>query len=322
MHSFEKRQWQIKEAPFKAHDLPHTETIYTIGNGLMGVRGTFEEGYPGDTSCTLAAGIFNHKAGEPVPELVAMPNWLALRVSINGEPFRLNQGVVLGFERVLDFRTAVHTRGVLWMSPGGSVLRLRFERFASLDNPHIMVLRVMLQPLSEGEHEIRVWNALDGSVTNPGDIDHWAELSGSVDGDTLHISGTTDQSGYRVAMRSHLQFDGMTPTLTDVSEARVPAHEATLTVPQNQIVWLTKLTTLHTSRDSDDPNAAARATLDAAVATGYSALHTAHVDAWAKYWAAMDIVIEGDEVAQRARPVEKLHRLSCLAIIRSSSAKT
>lgn len=300
MHSYEKRQWQVKEAPFKAHDLPHTETIYTIGNGLVGVRGTFEEGYPGDTSCTLAAGIFNHKAGAPVPELVAMPNWLALRISINGETFRLDRGVILGYERVLDLGTAVHTRGVLWMSPSGSVLRLRFERFASLDNPHVLALRVMLQPLSEGQHEIGIWSALDGTVINPENVDHWDELTGAIDGDALRISGVTDQSGYRVAMRSRLTFDDLSPQLADASQPRVPAQQATLTVPQNQQVWFTKLTALHTSRDSDHPDAAATATLDAASTAGYAALHAAHSDAWAHYWDAMDIVIEGDEVAQRA----------------------
>lgn len=55
---FEQRQWQLIERPFRTCDLPHTETIYTIGNGLIGVRGTFEEGYPSDTPTTPNRGYF------------------------------------------------------------------------------------------------------------------------------------------------------------------------------------------------------------------------------------------------------------------------
>ncbi len=305
MTQFEQRQWQLVERPFRPSDLPHSETIYTIGNGLVGTRGSFEEGYPGDTSTTLAAGIFNHKDGQLVPELVAMPNWLALTISINGEPFRLDSGIIMGYERTLDLRTGTHVRGVLWRSPQGTRLRLRFERFASLANQHVLVLRVLIQALSPGTHTVQVDSALDATVTNPSGVDHWAELHTDASAERLQVVGRTEQSGYQVALLASLAVEGAQADLQAVTSVeRMPTQRATFQLEGDQSAYVTKLVALHTTRDASstrpDPLVNARATLDTALQRGYAALKADHDAAWAATWAKMDIVIDGDEVAQRA----------------------
>lgn len=301
MNQFEKRQWQVIERPFKHADLPHTETIFTVGNGLWGVRGTFEEGYPDDNSTTLAAGIFNHKAGELVPELVAIPNSLALTITINGERFSLDSGVIMGYERVLDLKTGTLTRGILWLSPKGTRLRLHFERFASLADQHVLALKVLVQPLSEGQHTITIESAIDATVTNPKNISHWNKIEGQATPETLSFFGTTDQSGYHVALASNLQVDGAQAQFKATqSDSNKPTHQATFTLAGNAKATVTKLITMHTSRDTETPKDAVISTLARVNGLGYDALKQAHDQAWAEAWAKMDIIIEGDEVAQQA----------------------
>ncbi len=300
MNTYEKRQWQIKEHPFHPERLAHTETILTIGNGLVGVRGTFEEGYPGDVPSTLAAGIFNHKSGELVPELAVLPDWLRLRITVNDDEFCLTRGTILGFERVLDLHTATLRRGVLWLSPSGTILRLAFERFASLANPHVLALQVLVQVLSEGEHEIQVYSALDSSVTNPDDIDHWTERKHESVENRLCYSAVTDQSRYDIAMHGALLIEDADLEWRDTSRAATPAHTTSFTLEQNQKVFVTKLVALHTTRDSQQPNESCQRTLTSALQDGYHVLKSVHESAWENYWDDFDIVIEGDEVAQRA----------------------
>jgi kojibiose phosphorylase len=309
MSLFEERQWQVKEYPFRPSDLLHTETIFTIGNGLVGVRGSFEEGFPGETPSTLAAGVFNHKAGVLVPELAALPNWLSLRITVNGETFRLDEGRILGFERTLDMRTAVLRRGVLWLSPGKLILRLAFERFASLDNPHLLALRVLVQVLSEGTHDIQVYDALDGSVTNPDGTDHWERRQDHAQGERLFFSGVTDQSGYVAAMHSSLLVEGADPVWAESTTPKVPAHTATFTLQHNQKAWITKLVALHTTRDTNDPTAACAQTLSQALQAGYPVAKQQHEAAWEQYWSDFDVQIEGDEVAQQAIRFNLYHLL-------------
>lgn len=301
MRAYEQRQWQVKEYPFYPERMPHHETILTIGNGLMGIRGSFEEGYPGDNSTTLLAGIFNHKAGTLVPELVAIPNPLWLKITVNGETFNLSEGIILGYERVLDLSDGILTRGVLWRTPAGTDLQLRFERFSSLADVHALALRIQVKVLKPGQHTVTVSSALDGSVTNPGDISHWAQLNGTVSGDTLTLVGVTDESGYQVGLASRLHLGADEPTWADASpSAEVPTHSATVKIQGYAALDVIKLVAMHTSRDSEDPGHAAIDHLDQLSEAGYEALKQSHVAAWADRWRAMDILIEGDEVAQRA----------------------
>ncbi len=309
MRAFEKRLWEVTEHPFHPEKLPHTETIFTIGNGLVGVRGSFEEGYPHESDLTLAHGIYNHKANTLVPELVALPNWFALRIRINGEDFRMNRGRLMGYHRTLDLKTGILWRGVLWQSPDQeTVVRFAFERFTSLNNPHVLALQVLIQVLNEGQHTLEITSLLDGTVVNPPEVDHWQTLTGGSTGDTLEIHGLTDQSGYTVAMRGQTLLSEQA-AWHDVSSPRTPAHQTTFTVAQNQKIQVTKLVALHTSRDSNDPRTVTQATLQQAVRTGYESLKSAHIAAWADYWQDMDVQIDGDEVAQQAIRFNLYHLL-------------
>ncbi len=317
MNHYQRRLWRYTEYPFRPHDQLHLETIFTIGNGLIGTRGTFEEGYTGDTPTTFAAGIFNHHPTQIIPELVALPNWLTLRLTLNGQPFRLDNGVILGYERTLDFQTATLTRGVLWRAPDGTIAQLRFERFASGDNQHVLALKVRVKVLSEGTHQLTVESALDGTTAYTPDlsdpskqVDHWAHLVGEAQGDTLQLDGVTNQSSYRVSMAAHLHVSGADAVpYQDVSAPRVAAHRVDLTVRHHQVVEAIKLVAVHTTRDTEHPDIAACETLGAALKTGWDALYEAHRAVWARRWQDFDVLIEGDEVAQRAIRFNLYHLL-------------
>lgn len=309
---FETRQWQIIERPFRKGDLPHTETIYTIGNGLLGIRGTFEEGYKGDTSTALIAGVFNHKQGQLVPELVALPNPLALKIRINGEIFSMEQGIIMGYERTLDLKNGVHRRGVLWLSPKGTRLRLHFERFASMDNPHLVVMQILIQPLSEGEHQIQVDNLLDATTTNAQGVVHWGHIQTHATDKHVEFIGKTDQSGYEVALASTMQIDRIVTTTVDSETPRLPMQRMKFTLGHNESIVLTRYVAIHSTRDSDTPHKTAMNTLTYATMTGYEALKAAHDAVWEKHWGRMDIRIDGDEVAQRAYRFCMYHLLIAL----------
>lgn len=300
--SYVERQWVVNEHPLQRSQLRNYETLFSIGNGLVGTRGTFEEGYPGNRPATFAAGVFDRPAGEPVPSLVTLPNWVELRFVVNGEQFRMHEGTLFGFERTLDLRNGTLRRRVLWRSPSGDVLRVSFERFASLANPHVMALSTEIEVLGEGQHLIEVIAALDGThgAATPRSLDHWSELHAQASHDRLMIHGTTGQSRYRVAMASCLQVETQPMTWNSARRNRRPMHAAFFRAAQYQPVVVRKIVSLHTSRDCRDPESAVLATLQAAAAKGYPALKQEHDLEWGKYWEAAGIEIEGDEVAQRA----------------------
>ncbi len=161
----QKRLWELSELNFRPDELLHYETLFTNGNGYMSTRGAFEEGYEGDTPVTLVHGIYDHAPGMLVPELVNVPNWLPIHITIDGTPFRLitktsdfmkpPEGLLIGYERTLDIYRGVLKREILFRAATGTIVRIVFERFASLADEHLAVQRVTITGV-EGNPIIKV----------------------------------------------------------------------------------------------------------------------------------------------------------------------
>jgi kojibiose phosphorylase len=308
------RLWQFEEFPFHPERLLYFETIFTIGNGYMATRASFEEGYEGDTPVTLLHGVYNHAPGALVPDLVNAPNWLRINLTVDGTPFRMvNQnssllkppgGAVLGYRRALHLDTGLLRREVLFRAESGSIVRVVFERFLSLSDVHVGAQRIQITGV-DGEAEIVVESFIDEDVTNNG-WKHWTAVDCSHFDDTITVQGTTEQSGYTLAMASRL----VSPAPVEIHQQNNhPVAITRFTVRPEQTITLDKITATYTSRDVDYPLDSARQKVAEAVNTGYEALLAAHRDEWAKYWETSDIQIEGDENAQRAIRFTQYHIL-------------
>src|SRR5258708_15369217 len=114
--------------------------VYTIGTGYLGTRGTFEEGYPRAKPATLLFGVFD-RIDIGKEELANAPDWGPIKLFVNGERFRLDQGKILHYERTLDMQHGVLHRTVQWGSPAGARIQVRTERFARLADEHVWANR-------------------------------------------------------------------------------------------------------------------------------------------------------------------------------------
>ena len=129
-HALIYTDWTVTEAHFvggaslkeNPEQLRARETIFTIGNGYLGTRGSFEEGYPQALPATLIHGVYDDVA-VIYTELANCPDWLSLLINIDGERFRLDRGEILHYERQLDLRDGVLSRVVRWCSPTGKTCR-------------------------------------------------------------------------------------------------------------------------------------------------------------------------------------------------------
>ena len=177
--------WYIEEKEFDPQKLHSRETVYTIGNGYFGTRGTFEEEYPKANPGTLLFGVFD-KIAIAKEELANAPDWLTMKLFVNGERFRLDQGKILDYHRTLDMQHGILRRVVRWESPGGIRIRITSERFASLADEHVGVIRYSLtveeQPETGGKLDVFLWSALNMAVGNY-DLIHWETVEQRRDGE-------------------------------------------------------------------------------------------------------------------------------------------
>lgn len=298
--------WVVLETQFSPELLHTRETVFTLGNGYLGTRGSFEEGYPQAVPATLIHGVF-----DAVPivytELANCPNWLPLTLSINGESFRLDQGTLLRYERSLDLRQGLLSRKVRWQSPHGRTVDLKFERWASMADPHVLAIRCEIVPL-DFEGFVEVQASLNGYPENQG-FNHWELLQQGKEDRSIWLSSRTRSSHIRLGMTAQMNLVGADTPLQSTNVPGYPTLSTTFLVQAGEHYAVEKLITIYTSRETTDP-------LEAAIARqadlpSYQALKAEHIAAWAEIWDKCDIDIEGDTRAQLALRYNLFQLLIC-----------
>ena len=161
------------------------EALTSTGNGYLCSRGTAEwenaDGvhYPG----TYVHGVYNRETtilgGLPVlnEDLVNLPNWLVLKLRIEGaEAIRLADVELLEYRHELDIHRAVVTRELRFRDAAGRETALRSRRFVSMADPHRAGIEWTLTP-QNWSGRVEVISAIDGRVTNHG-VARYLELEG------------------------------------------------------------------------------------------------------------------------------------------------
>jgi alpha,alpha-trehalose phosphorylase len=171
--------WCIRERGVDAGRSFLHETLFTLGNGYIGMRGTPEEGGAAPKGQTLEGTYLNgFYESEPIqyPEnafglartnefMLNVPNAKRIGLSIDGEAFGLERGRVLDHERVLDFRTGLLTRTVEWESAGGKRVRIVSRRLVSCARKHVAAIEYVVTPLNFSGR-LRLDSTLDSAVSN------------------------------------------------------------------------------------------------------------------------------------------------------------
>ena len=130
--------WKIEVDGTSAETESSNESLLTIGNGRTGTRGSLEEGYSFSTPATYLAGVFKDDGENRVP--VIAKDWTRLNLLLNGTVITLDSGTTIGNWRELNIRTATLRRR--WVQEvNGRLIKVTFERFASLANRNVMAIR-------------------------------------------------------------------------------------------------------------------------------------------------------------------------------------
>ena len=152
------------------------EALTSTGNGYFCTRGAAEwedaddVHYPG----TYAHGGYNRETtimgGHPVlnEDLVNLPNWLVLKMRIEGEEaIGLGNIELLSYRHELDIRNAVVMRTLRFRDRAGRETTLESRRFTSMARMHQAGIEWTITP-ENWSGRIEIISAIDGRVTNRG----------------------------------------------------------------------------------------------------------------------------------------------------------
>lgn len=208
--------WLIEEEGFHSLRGCVSESVFSLANEFMGVRGYFEEGYSGES---IAGSYFNgiferffidhpvrHRGmADEEQKMLNSVDWLYLRLELDGEVLDLAKSKFSDFKRTLDMRTGLLRRSFVWKTPKGKKLGLRFERFISMAEPNLACQRITFEPLNFSG-SVKVLTGLDftlvhhntsGFISEPIESLWQQEKSGRAGGVSA-ISAKVPNSGHRI----------------------------------------------------------------------------------------------------------------------------
>ncbi|MFA7566627.1 MAG: glycosyl hydrolase family 65 protein [Alkalispirochaeta sp.] len=146
-HLYPAQEWSIVETYFEEDWMGPAETIFSLANGFLGIRGMFEEGRPSVEPGTFCNGFHEtwpivhaeeaYGFAQTGQTIVNVPDASILKLYVDDEPLYLPTARMTEYTRELDFRTGILRRDMNWSSPAGKQVRIRSRRLVSLEYRHI-----------------------------------------------------------------------------------------------------------------------------------------------------------------------------------------
>lgn len=284
------------------------ETLLTIGNGYLNIRGSLEELPPGHCGGMYIAGVFD-KSESDVEELVKCPMWTDVSVWHEGEKFCLSTCKVISHEQVLDMKKGLlHRRSVLRNS-SGMILTLETIRLACMHAPHLGYMNVRVTP-KNFSGKIRVLSGLNGEVFNrgffPRELYKHLQLEKIERGrNFMYLEMKTRERGVRIAEAASWKL--ISPLGEPLQwEPRIYGEkftsEITIDAKKGRTYEFEKLAVVTTSLESP-AETLFRDTicrLKSYVRRGALREVEEHVDAWRSKWEQAEVHIDGDPQALMA----------------------
>jgi alpha,alpha-trehalose phosphorylase len=328
-HLFPPDQWRLVERDYSDRWMGNAETIFSLGNGFLGMRGTLEEGRPAIEPGTFVNGFHEtwpivhaeeaYGFARTGQTIVNCPDATLLKLYVDDEPLFLPTARLVDYERILDFREGVLRRTLTWSTPSGKRVRLRTSRLVSLAHRHLAATSYEL----EVDHDAPVvvssqlLNRQDSRATDEpgngfnGDPRRAREFGQRVLNAHAHAGeGHRIITGYRTTnsrmtlgvgvdhvMETDNPWRGHRSTTDDLGKV-VFTIDARAGVP----IRITKFMTYHSSRTVPPAELVDRCarSLDRAMREGYGALEAGQRDFLTDFWQNADVEVEGPPRVQQA----------------------
>lgn len=318
LRTFEIDPWKIVTHKLDKQNKRLQESMTSIGNGYMGMRGMFEEDYSADTHSGIYIGgvwypdktvVGWWKNGYPkyFGKVINAVNFDKVNVWLNDKKVDLATTAIEDFELSLDMKNGILTRKFTVSEPDAKV-RFTIQRFVSVTEKELFDVNYQIQNLGDQPVSVKLVSEINADVFNEDsnyDEKFW----------NVKTKAQTPDSGYLIAETKPNNYG--TPQFTVGMEMTHKADLKALEEPVDdlkvantfsgaldaqQTTNFEKRVIVVTSRDYDDD-----ATLKAAMqnlsqqvtAVAYQKLVADQTDGWAKRWEKADVQVTGDDAAQQ-----------------------
>lgn len=283
------------------------ESLWTQGNGYMGIRASFEEEYTDTVRNTLINGVFDSSKNEPA-ELAVLPDTTNFEIETHGERFKMNAGNTEDFSASLNMRTGEFKRSLVWKTSNGKSVRLDFSRMVSMTRKHIAAQKVTITPI-DCDADIKIITGVDGKVTNTG-VQHFDNPQKRAYADGVRgLTVSTLQSGVDCAVHYALISTEPYADKTVIDRRSIFSH-ITFGIKKGKSVSIEKISSYAHSRDLEYAQTGTNIEkvkndgikyLTDAAEIGYDRLQAENEKAWKDFWDNSLVEVKSnDEFLDRA----------------------
>lgn len=305
---FKVDPWKVVEEGFDPARNAVSESIFSLGNEYMGIRGYFEEG----STCEeqLLGSYFNgvyENAREETPAayksvvkrshfMVNAVDWIYARISIDGEKLDMNTAKLSGFVRTLDFKTGILTREFTVTTSAGKNVKFVFERFLNMEASAEGYQKITAEAV-DCDADIAITFGLDFNIVHGKKHCFWDEAKKGVEGAVYGIIGKTLTTDQRVFSGYTLKIDADASVVTNEADKFIGC-DVTAKLVAGKAVTFTKSVTNIVEKDPSVSDADLWAKGVAATAAqaedGYAKTLATNDAFWSSVWENFDVEIEGE----------------------------
>ncbi|MFD1017819.1 glycoside hydrolase family 65 protein [Thalassobacillus hwangdonensis] len=308
-------EWKIIEEQIHPDQNRLAESLMSIGNGQMGMRGNFEESYSGDTHLgTYVGGVYYPdktrvgwwKNGYPeyFAKVLNAMDFTGICVFIDEEELDLHVWKVVHFQRVLNMKHGYLQREFEAVSPEGKKISANVTRFFSIVDSSLVAIKYEVTS-KNFEGNVTFQPYIDGDVRNEDanyDEDFWMPVYHHASENEAVLTMRTRKTAFDVtaAMVTEVNGNGVTNGQVTNQDEYVD-HKVSAHLSENATATFYKYISVMTSRHVEKsalPDAAKERVAKASH-NGFESLLKAQTEAWEERWNHADVTIQGDVSAQQ-----------------------
>ncbi len=342
--------WALTETGYRPDDLGVTETLFSVANGYLGMRGNPEEGRP-----SYAHGTFLNGFHETWPirhaeaafgfartgqTLVNVPDTKVMKIYVDDEPLTFGTADLEHYERCLDFRDGVLRRTLIWRTPSGKRVRIDSTRMVSMTQRHLAIMTLEVEVLTgdapivissqilnrqDGIDEYRMPSTAAGEAVDPRKAGAFGARvllprMSYATGDRLMLGYQCAHSGMTVAVAADHSLD-TSDEFEIVARAEDDLAKVVYRVDATQgtTMRLQKTVAYHSSRGVPVRELSDRCdrTLDRAARHGLTHYVADQRGWYADFWDAADVEIGGESDEHRA--IQQAIRYNLFSLAQASA---
>jgi len=307
------KPWCIKTEDNSSVNQEFYESIFSQGNGYMGVRGFSPDGVKKNQydRCTFLAGFFEYiKPG--ITDMVNAPDFFSTNICLNDRDINLLNIIEGSSHQELDMRNGLFTRVIEFEDSKGLITKVVMERFLSISDIHVAALRYKITPINySGTFSFET--GIDGDTANRpisdnqassnDDIVHlWKNIKVTSVGTNGSLSQKTIYSDREIAeafVIKSKQFESR--NISPIIRKQYAGGRIESMINQGNTYIIDKFISVYCYRDEqevllDRVNLSA----DSAAQTGFDQLLKENEECWQEKWFSSDVEVDGSDEIQGA----------------------